>query len=209
MSDNTEDQALEDALEKSTEATPAADAPATEAAPAVKKKASSKKKAGKKKTSPAVPEANPAQAQADKTKADADRREKAIADAPRPPDPSKEDKAEQKRKDDIRAKMAETQAEIDDLEAGIDEKKDELLALSSELYPHLVESDHHTTAVKGYIESQKNLRRTRASSPETLKRMLAEAGKAPIDAAMSRKKARGGQRPTRPGVTPGNAAASE
>jgi hypothetical protein len=39
--------------------------------------------------------------------------------------------------------------------------------------------------------------------------MLAAAGKAPIDAAMSRKNARGTARPTGPGVTPGNAAASE
>lgn len=208
MSEKTEEQALEDALEN-TEATPQADAQAATPAKPVKKKAASKKKAPAKKTSPAVPEANPNQAQAEKADADQARRDQAIADAPRPPDPSKEDKAEQKRKSDIRAKMAETQAEIDDLEAGVEEKKDELRSLSAELYPHLEESDHHTVAVKGYIESQKKVRATRASSPETLKRMLAEAGKAPIDAAMSRKKGRGTQRPTRPGVTPGNAAASE
>ncbi len=211
-----EDQALEDALETSQEATtetpaetpapdpqdppavdPEPDPPADE--PPVEAAAEAPARKGR------------TQAQKDKRKADTARRKAAIAAAPRPPDPSKEDAAEQKRKADIRAKMAETQTAIDELDAQTQEKKDELRSLSDELWPHLGASDHHTVAVKGYIESQKNLRRTRASNPETLKRMLALAGKAPIDAAMARKSARGQQRPTRPaaGVTSDNAAASE
>ena len=105
--------------------------------------------------------------------------------------------------------MAETQGEIDELDAATEEKKDELRALSAELYPHLTESDHHTVAVKGYIARSKELRATRASNPETLKRMLAQAGKAPIDAAFARKNTRGAARPTGPGVTPSTPAATE
>jgi len=213
-----EDQALEEALE-STQAdtpetepetpeeetpaeTPAAD-PAPDPEPDPPADEPPVEAAAKPKRKPRT------QAQKDKRKADDARRKKAIADAPRPPDPSKEDAAEQKRKAEIREKMAAVQGEIDDLEADTDGKKAELRALSAELYPHLEASDHHTVAVKGYIESQKKVRATRASNPETIKRMLAQAGKAPIDAAMSRQKARGQSRPTGPGVTPGNAAASE
>ena len=211
MSD-PEDQALEDALETTQEATPETpeETPAVDPAPAPEPDPPAE--------TPVEAVATPAparkprtQAQKDKRKADGERRKAAIAAAPRVPDPSAEDAAEQKRKSDIRAKMSATQGEIDELAAQTDQKKDELRALSDELWPHLGASDHHTVAVAGYIKSQKALRATRASSPEVLKRMLAEAGKSPIDAAMSRKKARGMQRPTRPaaGVTSDNAAASE
>ena len=207
-----EDQALEDALETTQETptetpaeTPAPDPqdpPAVDPAPEPPVEAAAK---------PAPARKGRTQAQKDKRKADGERRKAAIASAPRPPDPSTEDAAEQKRKADIRAKMAATQGELDEIHAQADEKKDELRSLSDELYPHLGASDHHTVAVAGYIKSQKELRATRASNPETLKRMLALAGKAPIDAAMTRKAARGMQRPTRPaaGVTSDNAAASE
>ncbi len=207
-----EDQALEDALEETQEATtetpaetPAPDPqdpPAADPAPEPPVEAAA---------TPAPTRKPRTQAQKDKRKADGERRKAAIASAPRPPDPSAEDAAEQKRKSDIRAKMSATQGEIDELAAQTDQKKDELRALSDELWPHLGESDHHTVAVAGYIKSQKELRATRASNPETLKRMLALAGKSPIDAAMSRKKARGQQRPTRPaaGVTSDQTAASE
>jgi hypothetical protein len=202
----TEEAELEEALE--TTATPEAPAetpePAADPAPAADDPADEPPVEAAAKPTPA--RKSRTQAQKDKRKADTARRKQAIADAPRAPDPSKEDAAEQKRKADIRAKMAETQGEIDELDAATEEKKDELRALSGELYPHLGASDHHTVAVAGYIASQKNLRATRASSPETLKRMLAQAGKAPIDAAMSRKNGRGTARPTGPGVTPTPAA---
>ncbi len=195
MSDKTEEQALEDALEKPKP---------------VAKKTATKKKAPAKKPTPAVdtlpdpdvvvheqPTDPVTRAASEKRDADIVRRDAAIADAPRPPDPSEADLAEQTRKADIRSRMEACQGDIDDLQAAVDEKKVDLKALSDELYPHLVASDHHTTAVRGYVESQKALRRTRASNPEVLKKMLALAGKAPIDAAMSRQKARGMKRPDR------------
>lgn len=197
MSEKTEEQALEDALDK---------------APSVAKKTTTKKKAPAKKAkpTPAVdtlpdpdvivheqPTDPVTRAASEKRDADIARRDKAIAAAPRPPDPSEADLEEQTRKADLRQRMNAVQNDIDELGLATDEKKEELKALSAELYPHLVASDHHTTAVKGYVESQKALRRTRASNPETLKRMLALAGKAPIDAAMTRQKARGQKRPER------------
>ncbi len=217
MSNQEETQALEDALEsvqaeetKEAEAPaeaeadePVAEEPAAEVAPA-KKKASKKKKA-------AVKTSDSTGAAKAKRKADADRRAQAIADAPRPPEPSEEDLAEQKRKADIREKMKAVQDELDELDAQAEAKKEELRELSLELYPHTGESDHHTTAVKGYIERQKELRATRASSPEVLKRMIANASKAPIDAAMARKNERGAKRPSRQvaGVSPDADAATE
>lgn len=193
-----EDKALEDALEKTQETT--TDAPAEtpvsdpDPAPEPEKAAEPPAKAA---ATPAPARKSRTQAQKDKRKADTERRKKAIEAAPRPPDPSAEDAAEQKRKSDIRAKMAATQGEIDELGAQADQKKDELRSLSDELYPHLGASDHHTVAVAGYIKSQKALRATRASNPETLKRMIAAASKSPIDAAMASKKGRGLERPNR------------
>ncbi len=198
MSDpKTEQDQLEAALEEA----PAADPKPT------KKKAASKKKAPAKKPA-AEPEAEPkaaevetssaVDARAEKQKADAERREKAIADAPRPPDPSAEDLAEQERKAQLREKMAEIQDEVDDLEAAVQAKKEELRATSAELYPHLERSDHHVDAVKGYVESQKKLRATRASSPARIKAILEAAGRAPIDQAFQAQRARGAKRPARP-----------
>jgi outer membrane biosynthesis protein TonB len=208
-----EEKALEDALEKSKDATPAqADAtqePEPEATPEPAEPVVEAKPTPKK-TTPAKRKSR-TQAQKDKRKADEARRKKAIADAPRAPDPSAEDQAEQQRKAEIRANMAKVQDEIDQLEADVDGKKAELRELSSTLYPHLERSDHHVLAVQGYIARQKELRATRASNPETLKRMLAQAGKAPIDAAMSRKTGRGGERPQRDlaGLNPAEPAAKE
>lgn len=212
MSDKkTEEQELEEALE----APPVAPAP-------VRKKTPAKKKA-KKKAGPAEPHTEPEQkrepivtetitdAATEKREADAARRKKAIAEAPRPPDPSEADAAEQDRKAKLRAKMAEIQGEIDELNGSTDAKKEELRAVSAELYPHLERSDHHTVAVKGYVARQKELRATRASNPETIKRMIAQASKAPIDAAMSRNKGRGQSRPNRQpaGVSPAQDTAKE
>ena len=137
-------------------------------------------------------------AQKAKRKADAERRKAAIAMSPRAPDPSQEDEAEQKRKADLRDKMAGIQDEIDDLEAAAQAKKEELQATSSELYLHLKKSDRHVDAVKGYIASQKNLRATRQANPARIKAILEAAGKSPIDNAFSAQRARGMKRPDRP-----------
>lgn len=196
MSDpKTEEQLLEEALEETPAATPAEEPaaapdpvpePAPDPEPAAEKKAAPAKK---KTRSPA---------QKDKRKADAARRKQAIADAPRPPDPSEEDQADQKRKDDLRAKMAEIQGEIDDLDGATQAKKDELRDVSRELYPHLEKSDRHVDAVKGYIASQKELRATRSANPARIKAILEAAGRAPIDQAFRSQKSRGAQRPQRP-----------
>jgi small-conductance mechanosensitive channel len=141
-------------------------------------------------------------AQAEKKTADATRRKKAIAAAPRPPDPSEADLKEQARKEEIRAKMQAVQDELDDILELVEACRDELKNLSAQLYPHAVASDHLVLAVRGYVASQKRLRATRASAPEQIKRILEAAGKAPIDAAFQRQRARGRGRPTRTMVPP-------
>ena len=133
----------------------------------------------------------------EKKTADATRRQKAIAEAPRPPDPSEADLKEQARKDDIRAKMQLVQNELDETLEAAEACREELKDLSAELYPHLVESDHLVESVRGYVASQKKVRATRASSPEQIKRILEAVGKSPIDAAFQRQRARGMKRPTR------------
>ena len=146
--------------------------------------------------------APPTSAQADKKEADAGRRKKAIADAPRPADPSEEDLKLQAEKADLRVKMTDVSAELEEHLAACELCRDELRRLSLLLNPHLGASDHHVTAVRGYVESQKALRRTRASSPERIAAVLKAAGKAPIDAAFSKQRARGMARPTRTPITP-------
>jgi signal recognition particle GTPase len=213
--EKTEEEQLENALEETPSASPADDtAPAESVDDEVP-------------AQPVEPEPDPApeaevateaparkprtQAQKDKRKADTARRKAAIAAAPRAPDPSEEDLAEQDRKAKLRARMAEIQTEIDDLNGAVDEKKAELKKTSSELYPHLVESDHHVDAVRGYIASQKKERANRASNPARIKAILEAAGKSPVDAAFSAQRARGAKRPVRPapGVTSDKTAATE
>lgn len=204
MSDPEDTQAEEEQLEKALEETPTATPANDPAEPDPEAKAELDKPdepdpEAKPETKAAPAKRKPrTEAQKDKRKADAARRKKAIADAPRPPDPSKEDQAEQERKAEIRAKMDELQGEIDDLETAVDEKKVELRDASGELYPHLVRSDHHVDAVRGYIASQKKLRATRASNPARIKAILEAAGRAPIDQAFQAQRARGAKRPHRP-----------
>ena len=136
-------------------------------------------------------------AQSEKKEADTKRRKKAIADAPRPPDPSEADQKIQAEKEELREKMAGVQVELEEILAAAELCRDELRRLSLLLNPHLAASDHHVTAVRGYVASQKEIRRTRASSPERIKAILKAAGKSPIDAAFATQRARGMKRPTR------------
>jgi hypothetical protein len=136
-------------------------------------------------------------AQSEKKTADATRRKAAIEAAPKLPDPSEADLKEQARKDEIRAQMQLVQTELDETLDAAEACRNELKDLSAQLYPHLVESDHHVDAVRGYVASQKKIRAMRASSPEQIKRILEAAGKAPIDAAFQRQRARGMKRPAR------------
>lgn len=212
--EKTEEEQLETALEETPSATPAADpAPAetvddeVPAQPVEPEPAPAPEVAA----APAPARKPRTQAQKDKRKADTVRRKAAIEDAPRAADPSGADLAEQERKAKLRARMTEIQTEIDDLYGAVDERKAELKSVSDELYPHLVESDHHVDAVRGYIASQKKERANRASNPARIKAILEAAGKSPVDAAFSAQRARGAKRPARPapGVTSDNAAATE
>jgi hypothetical protein len=200
--EKTEEEQLETALEEAPTATPASETLPDDEAPAVVEPPEAPPAApeSEAKASPA-PRKPRTQAQKDKRKADTERRKKAIAEAPRAPDPSKEDAAEQDRKAELRAKMAVIQGEIDDLETAADEKRVELRATSAELHPHLTASDHHVDAVRGYIASQKKERANRASNPARIKAILEAAGKSPIDSAFSAQRARGAKRPARPQAT--------
>ena len=75
--------------------------------------------------------------------------------------------------------------------------QDQLTELSARLYPHAVKSDSLVDAVRGHIKAQKRIRANRATNPERIKEILKQAGKAPIDAAFHRQRARGMGRPTR------------
>lgn len=214
--EKTEEEQLETALEETPTATPASETLPDDEAPAVVEQPDPPPAAPDPAPEPEAKAAPAArkprtQAQKDKRKADTARRKQAIADAPRAADPSEADLAEQERKAGLRAKMAEIQSEIDDIADASDERKAELRRVSAELYPHLVESDHHVDAVRGYIASQKKERANRASNPARIKAILEAAGKSPVDAAFSAQRARGAKRPARPapGVTSDNAAASE
>jgi len=196
--DKTEEEQLEDALEATPAATPATETlPDDEASPVVEPPDLPVKPPEKAAKAAPAPTRSRTQSQKDKRKADAARRKEAIAIAPRAPDPSKEDEAEQKRKAELRAKMAEIQKRIDDLETSSEEEREELRVVSAKLYPHLEASDHHVDAVRGYISRQKELRAVRASNPARIKAILEAAGKSPIDSAFAAQRGRGMKRPAR------------
>jgi hypothetical protein len=139
--------------------------------------------------------APPSSAQADKKAADGKRRKKAIDTADRPAALVDED--EEKRKAEIQAKLAEAQAELEDHLEGIEGCRERMRDLMAELYPHTAESDKLVDSVRGHIAAQKKIRKSRASNPARIAEILKAAGKAPIDAAFQRQRARGQSRPTR------------
>ncbi len=144
--------------------------------------------------------APPSSAQADKKSADSRRRKKIIADADRPAEVI--DEAEEKRKADIQAKLAACQEEIDEALDTVSECRARAADLMAELYPHTAESDKLVDAVRGHIAAQKKIRANRASNPERIAEILKAAGKAPIDAAFHRARARGMSRPSRTPIKP-------
>ena len=144
--------------------------------------------------------APPSSAQADKKVADTARRKDVIAKTERPAEVVDPD--EEKRKNEIREEMEDVTAERN---AALDEAQacqDRLTDLSAKLYPHAVKSDSLVDAVRGHIKAQKKIRANRASNPERIKEILKAAGKAPIDAAFHRQRARGMARPTRTQIKP-------
>jgi hypothetical protein len=144
--------------------------------------------------------------QADKRAADKGRHDAALV---APPTPTEADLAEEKRKAGIREKLVAVQNTLEEALATIDGCKEEARALMADLYPSLVKSDRPVDAVKGYVESQKALRKNRALEPARLKALLQAAGKAPIDAAFHRQRARGMARPIRSAVKPEASAAPD
>ena len=139
--------------------------------------------------------APPSSAQGDKKAADTGRRETAIDAAERTREPV--DAEEEKRKNVIREKMEAVTAERDGLLDEAEACQARLRELSAELYPHSAKSDTLVDAVRGHIKAQKTIRANRAGNPARIAEILKQAGKAPIDAAFHRQRARGMSRPTR------------
>ncbi len=144
--------------------------------------------------------------QADKRAADKVRHDASLQD---PPTPTAADEAEEKRKAGIREKLGAVQDTLEKALATVAACKEEATDLMGQLYPSLVKSDRPVDAVKGYVASQKALRKNRALEPARLKALLEAAGKAPIDAAFHRQRARGMGRPTRTAVKPETPAAAD
>ena len=144
--------------------------------------------------------APPTKAQADKKTADTDRREKVIEATDRPREAVDPD--EEKRKNAIREEM---EAVTDERDAFLDEAQacqERLTELSAALYPHSAKSDSLVDAVRGHIKAQKKIRANRASNPARIAEILKAAGKAPIDAAFHKQRARGMTRPRRSPAAP-------
>ncbi len=143
--------------------------------------------------------APPSSAQADKKEADTKRRKSVIAKTDRP---EEVDTEEEKRKNEIREEMEAVTRERDEFLTEAQGCQDQLTELSARLYPHAVKSDSLVDAVRGHIKAQKRIRANRATNPERIKEILKQAGKAPIDAAFHRQRARGMKRPTRTQIKP-------
>ena len=148
--------------------------------------------------------APPVSVQVGKKAADKTRREALIAARPEPDMSIYE--AEEERKAVLMEELAEVQAEQAEAEDAVEACRVRTRELMGELYPHTAKSDKLVDAVRGHIAAQKKVRAYRASSPERIKAILEQAGKAPIDAAFHRQRARGMARPTRTPMRPGGAA---
>jgi hypothetical protein len=144
--------------------------------------------------------APPSSAQADKKAAETGRRKAAIDAAERTREPV--DPEEEKRKNAIREEMEAVTRDRDEFLAEAQGCQERLTELSAELYPHSAKSDTLVDAVRGHIKAQKKIRANRAGNPARIAEILKQAGKAPIDAAFHRQRARGMSRPSRSPATP-------
>lgn len=151
----------------------------------------------------------PRRASRAKQKADRARHEEALAQAPAPPEPTEEQKAAQAAREELEAKMIGLQGEIDEAQALIAERKAKIQEILVQLYPSAGESDRPVDAIRGYLKAQAAERQNRPMNQERLKGLLQAAGKAPIDAAFHRARARGMARPTRSPMAQAPAAASD
>ena len=166
-------------------------------------------KGPKKKVSKPRPQDTAAQVRKAKDVARREAIKKAEGEIPEPADITEEEAEEDKRKDELRAKLQETAAEIEELEDEIEKLKAQGREIMGDLYPHTVESDRHVDAVRGYLKASQDERKNRGAHPARLRELLSRAGKAPIDAAFQRARARGMSRPTRPAMNAGNAPAGD
>ncbi len=142
----------------------------------------------------------PPSAASEKKAADKPRHDAAIEAAP--PHTSPLTEAEEKRRAAIQASLADVQIELDGHLKAIEDCRKASRDLMAELYPHTAESDTLVDAVRGHIAAQKTIRANRASNPARIAEILKAAGKAPIDAAFHRQRARGMARPTRTPTPP-------
>jgi len=122
---------------------------------------------------------------------------KAEAEAPELPDLTEAEQAEETRRGELREKIQAAAERIDQHEEAIEALKTECRELMAELYPHQAKSDRHVDAVRAYLKSSQAERQNRGAHPARLKELLMNAGKAPIDVAMVRSRARGTKRPKR------------
>lgn len=131
--------------------------------------------------------------------ADTSRRDDAVAEGQaNVAEPTEAQAAEEKRRAGIRRSLEQNQETIDNLEADIDNLREQSAKLLLSLYPQQGANDPHHKAVKGFLEASRNERASRASNPAKLAALIAQMHKSPIDAAMTRNTKRGTGRPDRP-----------
>ncbi len=215
---STENDRLEDALaaEQSgqTDASKAAPASATATKDDPKAVSTTKpapKKAAKKKAAPTPARRNDTQGEAKQAQDKARKAVIAQAEKDQPPEIpiSEAEQAELDRKADLQVKLAETAGLIEEHEDAVEKLKATARELMAKLYPHMEKSDRHVDAVRGYLKSSQEERKNRGAHPARLKELLAQAGKAPVDAAFQRARARGKGRPQRSPVNAGKAPAAD
>lgn len=221
--ESSETAALEDALEhdqashgghpEAAEATNTQDKPvaaqATEDTPKPKAGKTATKPQGKKPATPPRKLSGAAKTQRDAKAAREKRLEEAEDQLEPPQPPSASELAELERKAGLQDKLIALAEDIAKHEKGIEDAKTEIKIAMAELYPQAAGNDRHVDAVRGYLKSSQEERQVRGAHPYRLKELLLRAGKAPIDAAFQRARARGQQRPTRSPIGQGNAPAAD
>ena len=207
-----ENAALEKALENDAPAhadegkKPEAEAPKVEAAP---KPAAKKKAKPKPKPTPPRKVSTTSQAQQEAKVARDLRLQEAQEQLPPETPVTDEEIQVLEEKAGLQARLEKIANQIQELEDGIEALKGEARDVMGQLYPASVASDRHVDAVRGYLQASQEERRTRGAHPARLKELLARAGKAPIDAAFQRARARGQGRPTRSPVGQAKAPAED
>ena len=132
--------------------------------------------------------------------ADEERHDAAV-EAGAPPEATEEMRAADEAKAALYKELDAEQQKITDLEILIRESREKSKEILDKIHPQFQASDRHVDAVRQYVKSQHKIRQNRALEPARLKAILEQAGKAPIDAAFQRARARGAGRPSRRPMT--------